>query len=205
MRTSTRSPRPSTSCSSLPPASASRRLLLTWLIKELPLRDTVATAGVGEAFAVPKDTEPLAELARELSILSRREAAGRILERLAARAGVDLAPAETWLLARLQRDADLDLAELATAYDIEPDRLDRALDGLVSASLVTESREPQRASAHPLTAKGRETLDRLIECGRDRLTELSSGWQPDQHPDLRALINDLASEFFDTAPVEAAG
>ena len=77
---------------------------LTWLIKELPLRETVATAGVGEAFAVPKDTDPLAELARELSILNRREAAGRILERLATRAGVDLAPAETWLLARLQRD-----------------------------------------------------------------------------------------------------
>ncbi len=178
---------------------------LTWLIKELPLRDTVATAGVGEAFAVPKDTESLAELARELSILSRREAAGRILERLAARAGVDLAPAETWLLARLQRDAHLDLAELAAAYDIEPDRLDRALDGLVSASLVTESREPQRASAHPLTATGRETLERLIDCGRARLIELSSGWHPDQHPDLRALINDLASEFFDTAPATAQG
>ena len=81
-----------------------------WLIKELPLRETVATAGVGEAFAVPKDTDPLAELARELSILTRREAARRILERLAIRAGVDLAPAETWLLARLQRDPHLDLA-----------------------------------------------------------------------------------------------
>ena len=48
----------------------------SWFIKELPLRDTVATAGVGEAFAVPKDTDPLAELARELSILTRREQAG---------------------------------------------------------------------------------------------------------------------------------
>ena len=57
---------------------------LTWFIKELPLRDTVATASVGEAFAVPKDTDPLAELARELSILTRREQANRILERLAA-------------------------------------------------------------------------------------------------------------------------
>ena len=74
--TSTRSPTRSTSSSSSPPRSAWRRSPLSWFIKELPLRDTVATAGVGEAFAVPKDTDPLAELARELSILTRREAAG---------------------------------------------------------------------------------------------------------------------------------
>ena len=77
---------------------------MTWFIKELPLRRHVATAGVGEAFAVPKDTDPLAELVRELSILTRREPPERILERLAARAGVDLAPTQTWLLARLDRD-----------------------------------------------------------------------------------------------------
>ncbi len=75
---------------------------LTWFIKELPLRDTVATAGVGEAFAVPKDTDPLAELARELSILTRREQANRILERLAARAGVDLEPVEILAARTLQ-------------------------------------------------------------------------------------------------------
>src|SRR3954447_1779375 len=96
---------------------------LTWFIKELPLRDTVATAGVGEAFAVPKDTDPLAELARELSILTTREQAERILERLAARAGVDLAPTETGLLARLHRDSSLDLRALAATYELDPTQL----------------------------------------------------------------------------------
>ena len=125
---------------------------LSWFIKELPLRDTVATAGVGEAFAVPKDTDPLAELARELSILTRREAAGRILERLAVRAEVDLSPIEIWLLARLGRDEQLDLAALAVAYDIEPGRLETAAADLTRAGLITDS-SAEAPPAHPLTAE----------------------------------------------------
>src|SRR5207344_975992 len=89
--------------------------VVTWFIKELPLRDTVTTAGVGEAFAVPKDTDPFAELARELSILTRREQANRILERLAIRAGVQLQPAEIWLLGRFNRDPDLDVRAFAVS------------------------------------------------------------------------------------------
>jgi EmrB/QacA subfamily drug resistance transporter len=172
---------------------------LTWLIKELPLRETVATAGVGEAFAVPKDTDPLAELARELSILNRREAASRILERLAIRAGVDLAPAETWLLARLHRDPDLDPPSLADAYDIDPARLDRALQRLEEDGLVVDAGTDSLPS-HPLTAAGTQTLDHVVGCGRDRLNELSRGWEPEQHPELRELIDALAREFLDAAP-----
>jgi DNA-binding MarR family transcriptional regulator len=163
---------------------------LTWFIKELPLRDTVATASVGEAFAVPKDTAPLAELARELSILSRREQADRILERLAARAEVDLQPAEIWLLGRFNRDPGLDVRGLADVYAVDPLRLENARSALVAAGLIETS--------GPLTEKGRQTLDTLISCGRDRLDELSSGWEPEQHPELRELIQGLARQFIDT-------
>ena len=176
---------------------------VSWFIKELPLRDTVATAGVGEAFAVPKDTDPLSELARELSILTRREAAGRILERLAARAEVDLSPAELWLLARLGRDDRLDLAALAADYEIEPGRLESAAADLASAGLITES-SAEVPPAHPLTESGRATLERVLACGRDRLTELAAGWQPDQHPQLGELINALAGELLETRPLPVA-
>ena len=172
---------------------------LTWFIKELPLRDTVATASVGEAFAVPKDTDPLAELARELSILTRREQANRILERLAARAGVDLEPAETWLLARFNRDPSLDVHALADTYAIDPLRLDNAKRVLVEAGLV-EGGESGTPAAGALTEKGKQTLDTLVSCGRDRLDELSVGWQPEQHPELRELIEGLARQFIDTTP-----
>jgi EmrB/QacA subfamily drug resistance transporter len=173
---------------------------LTWFIKELPLRETVATASVGEAFAVPKDTDPLAEFARELSILTRREQANRILERLAARAGVDLQPAEIWLLGRLNRDPGLDIHELADAYAIDPLRLENAQRALVNAGLI-EGGAPGTPAAGTLTDKGSQTLDTLIRCGRDRLDELSGGWQPEQHPELRELIQALARHFIDTTPL----
>ncbi len=172
---------------------------LSWLIKELPLRETVATAGVGEAFAVPKDTDPLAELARELSILGRREAAGRILERLAIRAGVDLAPEETWLLTRLHRNPDLDPPSLADAYGIDPARLNRALQRLEEDGLVVDAGTGSLPS-HPLTAAGTQTFEHVVGCGRDRLNELLTGWKPEQHPELRELIDALAREILDTAP-----
>ena len=176
---------------------------LTWFIKELPLRDTVATAGVGEAFAVPKDTDPLAELARELSILTRREQANRILERLAARAGVDLEPAEIWLLARFNRDEHLDVAALAADYEIDPGRLDLAATELARAGLIIDL-SAETPPAHPLTDAGQATLERVLTCGRDRLTELAAGWQPDRHPQLGELINALAGELLETRPLPVA-
>ena len=172
----------------------------SWFIKELPLRDTVATAGVGEAFAVPKDTDALAELARELSILTRREQGRRILERLAARAHVDLDPAETWLLGRLNRDPDLDLQQLAASYAVEESRLENALVVLQSKGFVTVANEPGTHASRKLTEAGKQTLETLVSSGRERLDELSTGWQPEQHPELRDLINALAGEFIDTAP-----
>ena len=173
---------------------------LSWLIKELPLRDTVATAGVGEAFAVPKDTDPLAELARELSILSRREAAGRILERLAARAGVDLRRRD-WLLARLNRDEQLDPPALAVAYEVEPGRLERASAELAAGGLVTDTRDAAVAAADARgradTRTGAELRPRTPHRASRRL---AAG------PASRAsqLIDALASELLETRPLPVA-
>ena len=58
--------------------------------------------------------------------------------------------------------------------------------------------------AHPLTESGRATLERVLACGRDRLTELAAGWQPDQHPQLGELINALAGELLETRPLPVA-
>ena len=58
--------------------------------------------------------------------------------------------------------------------------------------------------SHPLTDSGRATLERVLSCGRDRLTELAAGWQPDQHPQLGELINSLAGELLETRPLPVA-
>src|SRR3954463_9194598 len=72
--------------------------LLSWMLEERPLRKTVETAGVGEAFAVPREPDAMRELLRELSVLAGRDRSRRFLERAAAGAGLDLSPMECWLL-----------------------------------------------------------------------------------------------------------
>ena len=86
-----------------------------------------------------------------------------------------------------------------TTYAIDPLRLDNAKRVLVEAGLV-EGGESGTPAAGALTEKGKQTLDTLVSCGRDRLDELSVGWQPEQHPELRELIEGLARQFIDTTP-----
>ena len=103
--------------------------LLTWLLPERPLRETIAAAtegdigrDVGQAFAMPTGTDPLVHIQRGLSVLADRDERRRYIERIIARAGVDLTPAAAWLLGRLEKDPELVPANLARARRIEPDR-----------------------------------------------------------------------------------
>jgi EmrB/QacA subfamily drug resistance transporter len=170
---------------------------LSLLLKQLPLRETVATAGVREAFATPTDGKSLTELDCELSRLSRREGAQRIIERAAARAGIDLGAGAVWLLARLGRDAETDPHALAREYDIDPTRLDAILADLEQRGLVLG-----QDGAHPLTAAGEQMLARLTTTSQQRLEELVADWHPERYPELAALILGLAREFLlDATPL----
>jgi hypothetical protein len=75
--------------------------LLTWLLPELSLRTTTQAPDIGEGFKAARDDNGLREIERALSLLAGREQRWSLYQRLAARADVDLAPPELWLLARL--------------------------------------------------------------------------------------------------------
>jgi hypothetical protein len=77
--------------------------LLAWLLPERPLRTSVRTAGLQQAFAAPEDTDSVREVARERSVLVGREGVIGFLARAAARADVDVSPAGGWLLAGGER------------------------------------------------------------------------------------------------------
>jgi hypothetical protein len=80
---------------------AALAFVLAWLLPEKPLRRTIEATGVGEVFAAPKHHDPAAEIERALSTLARRDSRERILERLCARAGLELTARQCWVLGRV--------------------------------------------------------------------------------------------------------
>ena len=184
----------------------------SWFIRQLPLRETVASADMGDAFASPRDTDSLAVVINKIGRLDRREGAHEIIRRVALRAGVDLDPAACWLLARLSEHAAVRLSDLAQRASVRASTLADARDRLLEMGLIAEgSRAAEQshapggsepgasargATAYELTADGNATLERLRITGEERLSDLLECWRPDEHADLTRLIATLAREFF---------
>jgi EmrB/QacA subfamily drug resistance transporter len=175
--------------------------LLTWLLPEVPLKTTAGAPDPGDGLHPARDDDALREIERALSRLAQREERWQLYERLAARAGLDLAPPELWLLARLGERAPLTKAELDEQLPVDPGQIAGALDQLEQRSLV----EQDNRAPIKLTKAGHDDYERLVTARRDGLRELLDGWDPDEHPPLRELIDklgrDLVSEI--PAPVPA--
>ena len=125
--------------------------VLSWFIRELPLRETVATGDLGDTYATPRDADSLAELVNKLGRLDRREGAREIVARVAARAGVELSPAACWLLARLSEAHAPALPTLAAQFEIDLDTLTAAREELAHKHLLIEplpNGDPSACGAH---------------------------------------------------------
>jgi EmrB/QacA subfamily drug resistance transporter len=175
--------------------------VLSLFITELPLRETVGTAGMSETFAVPRSGDSLDEVARGLGALVRRDTARRLIAETAALAGVDLPPAQCWMLGRIADDPDASPAELAETRDVAPGVLEDAVAQLVAQGLVEELPGPD--GGRVLTADGRAILDRLIAARRERLSGYLDGWSPEEHEDLAALLSQMAADLDAEVPAPA--
>jgi EmrB/QacA subfamily drug resistance transporter len=168
--------------------------VLALILQERPLRQTVAAGrGVGQGFAIPQDEDSVNQVTRWVWGLLSRENKRRLLERIAARAGVPLSPAATWLLARLNQMPGYTTAALARQYVVDPARLEAGLAELEQQGLVTESRA--------LTPAGREVLERLVAARRDGLTELLAEWSPERHRELSEFLRRVAGELAQEVPI----
>jgi EmrB/QacA subfamily drug resistance transporter len=165
--------------------------LLSWLLEERPLRKTVETAGVGEAFAVPREADAMHELMRELSVLVGRDSSRRFIERSAAQAGVDLSPMECWLLDRVGAGRSVDPAYLAETRQLDADTL--------AGSIVT-LRDRDLLDGSELTETGRATLDRLLDGAHHELEQLVDDWSPDERPELEPVLGRFSRELAGEAP-----
>jgi hypothetical protein len=130
--------------------------LVAWLLEERPLRTTVATAGMHEAFATPEHPDSVRTVARELSRLVGREGAADFVRRTTARAGLDVSPLEGWVLVRTAADRTLDVPGVAQTSDLEEELVRDACRELHRRGLLTHDGD----AGTGLTADGAAAVSR---------------------------------------------
>jgi EmrB/QacA subfamily drug resistance transporter len=171
---------------------------LTWLLRELPLRQTAKAEGLGESFASPRDSSSERELERIVSAICRGETRTRIYRELTSRAGLELTPAETWLLGRLyDRTLPATLPELASAFAVPVERVATLAGELEQRGLVSDGTGPI-----DLTAAGSDALARLVDAGRIELTGLVAHWQRPDGQELAPVLRRLAASLVAEIPEE---
>jgi EmrB/QacA subfamily drug resistance transporter len=167
---------------------------LTWLLRELPLKTTAQAPDVGDGFHASHDDDRLREIERALSLLARRDQRWEMYERGAEQAELELRPPALWLLARLGERGPLSEAELVYQVPAADAGFDEPLDELRRQGFV----EPGDTLA--LSASGRAGYERLVAVRRAGLRTLLDGWNPDDHPELRRLIDELARDLVAQMP-----
>jgi EmrB/QacA subfamily drug resistance transporter len=162
--------------------------LLSWLIEERPLRQTVETKDIGEAFAQPSSTDSLTLLIRDLGRLVGRERTRAFIEKTVRAAELELPPGAAWLLVRGEEGTALGDPDALIAR--RPDRAE-----WVPAQLQTLDARGLITADGALTPEGHATAGRLITARRDCLTSLVADWQPGEDPKVNAAIERLAREL----------
>ena len=165
--------------------------VLSWFLKEQPLRGTVTVPDANETFGTnPVERSSLDEIARCLSVLGSREARRDLYIRITDLAGLDIHPATSWLLLRLARDGRADPVELARTTTVSADVIRKA-------ATESEVRGYAVRSGNPLvlTESGEALAERLIEARRGVLAGLLGDWDPERHSELAALVKKLSHEL----------
>ncbi|HYY23810.1 MAG TPA: MFS transporter, partial [Thermoleophilaceae bacterium] len=113
--------------------------VLSLLLPDRRLRDTVQAAGAQEHFAVPRADDSFGEVERALSVLARRDMRRRLYEQLAQEAGIDLSPLEAWTLARIHDGVPGPAAALARRIEVDPIRVSAATAELERRGLIART------------------------------------------------------------------
>jgi EmrB/QacA subfamily drug resistance transporter len=176
--------------------------ILTWLVPERPLRQTVAAASasngvgeVGEAFAMPADARSESYVLRGLAALADRDLQRQHIQQIVQRAGVDLTPIAASLLVRLDTDPGADPEALGRDRGAGPDEVRAAMTDLQSRGLIMEDRDDGAAARWRLTRAGCVQLTKLVAARREHLAELFGDWGPSRREELAALLRRLADEL----------
>ncbi len=182
-------------------AIAALGFLLALGLRELPLRGMEPAKDISESFSMPRDATSLEELERIVTTLMAHENRWRLYADLAARAQLDLAAPELWMLARLGERAPRSVQSLSDDLRLSPARLQAPLQALRERGIA----EPDAAGNLRLTAAGSLMRDRLLAARRKGLADLMARWEPDKHPDVLALLDRMVDTLVRDLPEPPAG
>jgi EmrB/QacA subfamily drug resistance transporter len=167
--------------------------LVSWFLPEVALKATTQAPAVGAGLEPAKDDNASREIERCLSLIARREDRSELLHQLATDAGVELTPAQLWVIARLGAPTPPTEAELATQLDAS--HVTRVLAELRDRSLIQP--EPQSG----LTAAGRAAYEQIVSARCAGLREALVQWRPEDNPDIHKIVDRLGRDLVnDTSP-----
>jgi EmrB/QacA subfamily drug resistance transporter len=176
--------------------AAALGFLLSWRLRERPLKATAATSsGLEDALAAPKGADSLAEIDRALSVLVSRERRRAFHARVAERAGVDISPGAVWALTRLDAYGFDGTFAMARRQGIEEERIAAVVEELRERGLVTGP----DGEAH-LTPAGRAIADQVLAARRQELDRLLADPTADRDPRVDALLARLSVELAGQRP-----
>ncbi len=168
---------------------AAAAFVLTWFLREVPLRTTAAASDIGEGLGgTSAQRSSVEELERALLRLADVDLRRQGYARLAERCGLGLPAGSCWVLARLaKRGGRVVGADLAREAGVSVEHGRPYVDKLVEAGHVRRD-----DGVLQLTPAGGAAADRLFAAGREGLEQLLSGWSPEQHADLARMLDKLS-------------
>jgi len=174
-------------------------LLLSFLLPERRLRETIAAAteadiggDIGQAFAMPQDSDSRAQLLRGLAVLADRDVRRRYVAAIVTRAGVDLSIEAAWLLVQIEREPGVSVHALGRKGKADPNKLQAGRVELLEKSLIVPA---QASDVYTLTGAGCEIYNRLVAARREHLAELWPEWSPQKREDVATILRHLAREL----------
>ncbi|MET9362522.1 MFS transporter [Streptomyces sp. NPDC006632] len=163
-----------------------------WFLKEDKLRGAVTAPDTSQTLASnPVERSSYDECARALSVLGTREGRREIYETITRKADLDLQPAASWLLLRINKYGSADPGVLAERSPVP-------LHVITDAARQVEERGLAERDGMPLvlTDEGRRTAVRLSAAREESLAELlGDWWGPDRPTDLVKLVTELSAEM----------